>query len=88
MLIEALNVCQQLCVSHSCAFEANFSLKSTCCFFVGRKQVLLNCENLCFGFSVGIIGYPNVGKSSIINTLKAKKVCKVAPIAGETKVKI
>lgn len=36
--------------------------------------------------SVGIIGYPNVGKSSIINTLKAKKVCKVAPIAGETKV--
>ncbi|XP_046327575.2 nucleolar GTP-binding protein 2-like [Haliotis rufescens] len=36
--------------------------------------------------SVGFIGYPNVGKSSIINTLKAKKVCKVAPIAGETKV--
>lgn len=41
-----------------------------------------------FIFSVGIIGYPNVGKSSIINTLKAKKVCNVAPIAGETKVKI
>jgi len=36
--------------------------------------------------SVGFIGYPNVGKSSIINTLRAKKVCKVAPIAGETKV--
>jgi len=36
--------------------------------------------------SVGFIGYPNVGKSSIINTLKTKKVCKVAPIAGETKV--
>ncbi|XP_067032799.1 uncharacterized protein [Acropora muricata] len=36
--------------------------------------------------SVGIIGYPNVGKSSIINTLKSKKVCNVAPIAGETKV--
>jgi nuclear GTP-binding protein len=36
--------------------------------------------------SVGFIGYPNVGKSSIINTLKAKKVCNVAPIAGETKV--
>jgi nuclear GTP-binding protein len=36
--------------------------------------------------SVGIIGYPNVGKSSIINTLKAKKVCNVAPIPGETKV--
>uniref|UniRef100_A0A2P2HYV0 Nucleolar GTP-binding protein 2 n=1 Tax=Hirondellea gigas TaxID=1518452 RepID=A0A2P2HYV0_9CRUS len=36
--------------------------------------------------SVGIIGYPNVGKSSIINTLRAKKVCNVAPLAGETKV--
>ncbi|XP_076069473.1 uncharacterized protein LOC143041461 [Oratosquilla oratoria] len=36
--------------------------------------------------SVGLIGYPNVGKSSIINTLKSKKVCNVAPIAGETKV--
>ncbi|XP_023946672.2 uncharacterized protein LOC112052020 [Bicyclus anynana] len=36
--------------------------------------------------SVGLIGYPNVGKSSVINTLRAKKVCKVAPIAGETKV--
>ncbi|XP_072357798.1 nucleolar GTP-binding protein 2-like [Scyliorhinus torazame] len=36
--------------------------------------------------SVGFIGYPNVGKSSIINALRSKKVCKVAPIAGETKV--
>jgi nuclear GTP-binding protein len=36
--------------------------------------------------SVGLVGYPNVGKSSIINTLRAKKVCTVAPIPGETKV--
>ncbi|CAM9585803.1 unnamed protein product, partial [Sphacelaria rigidula] len=36
--------------------------------------------------SVGVVGYPNVGKSSIINTLKKKKVCKVAPVPGETKV--
>ncbi|KAK7598172.1 hypothetical protein V9T40_006407 [Parthenolecanium corni] len=36
--------------------------------------------------SVGFIGYPNVGKSSVINSLRAKKVCKTAPIAGETKV--
>lgn len=32
------------------------------------------------------MGYPNTGKSSIINTLKKKKVCNVAPIPGETKV--
>ena len=36
--------------------------------------------------SVGFIGYPNTGKSSIINTLRKKKVCMVAPIPGETKV--
>lgn len=36
--------------------------------------------------SVGIIGYPNVGKSSIINTLTSKKAVKVAPIPGETKI--
>ncbi|GJJ14613.1 hypothetical protein Clacol_008879 [Clathrus columnatus] len=36
--------------------------------------------------SVGLIGYPNVGKSSLINTLKKSKVCNVAPVPGETKV--
>jgi nuclear GTP-binding protein len=32
------------------------------------------------------VGYPNVGKSSVINTLKSGKVCRVAPVPGETKV--
>jgi len=36
--------------------------------------------------SVGFIGYPNVGKSSIINTLVKKRSCKVAPIPGQTRV--
>jgi len=36
--------------------------------------------------SVGFIGYPNVGKSSVINSLRAEKVCKTAPVPGETKV--
>ncbi|KAF4360789.1 hypothetical protein F8388_015112 [Cannabis sativa] len=36
--------------------------------------------------SVGFVGYFNVGKSSVINTLRTKTVCKVAPIPGETKV--
>lgn len=27
-----------------------------------------------------------MGKSSVVNTLRKKKVCKTAPIAGETKV--
>jgi ribosome biogenesis GTPase A len=36
--------------------------------------------------SVGFVGYPNVGKSSVINALAKKKVCNVAPVPGETKV--
>lgn len=36
--------------------------------------------------SVGLIGYPNTGKSSVINTLRGKKVATIAPIPGETKV--
>jgi len=36
--------------------------------------------------SVGVIGYPNTGKSSIINTLMGTKCCKAAPIPGETKI--
>lgn len=36
--------------------------------------------------SVGFLGYPNVGKSSVINSLIGKQSCKVAPIPGETKV--
>lgn len=36
--------------------------------------------------SVGFIGYPNTGKSSIINALRKKAVCVVAPIPGQTKV--
>ncbi|KXS10208.1 NGP1NT-domain-containing protein [Gonapodya prolifera JEL478] len=36
--------------------------------------------------SVGFIGYPNAGKSSIINALRSQKACTVAPIPGETKI--
>jgi nuclear GTP-binding protein len=36
--------------------------------------------------SVGVIGYPNTGKSSVINALMGTKCCKAAPVPGETKV--
>lgn len=36
--------------------------------------------------SVGVVGYPNTGKSSVINSLCGKKATKVAPIPGETKI--
>ena len=35
--------------------------------------------------TVGFVGYPNTGKSSIINSLRNKIVCSVAPVPGQTK---
>ena len=35
--------------------------------------------------TIGLIGHPNVGKSSLINTLKRSKACAVAPTPGWTK---
>ncbi|KAL1878625.1 hypothetical protein VTK73DRAFT_7706 [Phialemonium thermophilum] len=70
----------------TCAFKANIQnsfgkgtliqlLKQFSILHKERKQI-----------SVGLVGYPNVGKSSIINTLRGKAVCPTAPIPGETKV--
>ena len=36
--------------------------------------------------SVGVIGYPNTGKSAVINALMSRKCCRSAPIPGMTKV--
>ncbi|EAA64786.1 hypothetical protein AN1666.2 [Aspergillus nidulans FGSC A4] len=54
--------------------------------FVLNKCDLVPTGVAAAWISVGLIGYPNTGKSSIINTLRKKKVCTVAPIPGETKV--
>lgn len=35
--------------------------------------------------TVGFVGYPNVGKSAVINTMRRKKVVNSAPVPGETK---
>lgn len=42
--------------------------------------------NLKTSITVGIIGYPNVGKSSVINSLKRSRVCGVGATPGFTKV--
>lgn len=46
------------------------------------------CRNahLKTSITVGIIGYPNVGKSSVINSLARAKVCGVGSTPGFTKV--
>jgi len=49
-----------------------------------RQFDLFHKDKKCI--SVGMVGYPNVGKSSVINCLKSKVVCKSAPVPGETKI--
>ncbi|KAJ3165740.1 Guanine nucleotide-binding protein-like 3 [Geranomyces variabilis] len=42
--------------------------------------------NIKTSITVGVIGFPNVGKSSVINSLKRSKVCNVGATPGVTKV--
>jgi ribosome biogenesis GTPase A len=51
-----------------------------------RKKIMMLAANLNFNtIHVGIVGYPNVGKSSIINALKGRASAKVSNISGYTK---
>jgi nuclear GTP-binding protein len=52
--------------------------------FFTRNNYIVHDNNNISHFIV--IGYPNVGKSSVINTLLSKKSCKAAPVPGETKI--
>ena len=64
-------------------------LNSNTCLGGSSLLTLLKnyCRNLDIKTSirVGVIGYPNVGKSSLINSLKRSKVCGVAATPGFTK---
>eukprot|EP00941_MAST-03F_sp_MAST-3F-sp1_P003271 g3271.t1 len=65
-------------------------LSSTKC--VGAEtlmQLLKNYSrslNIKTSITVGLVGYPNVGKSSVINSLKRAKAAAVSPMPGFTKV--
>jgi ribosome biogenesis GTPase A len=48
-----------------------------------RKKILKFADNK--DVIVGVVGYPNVGKSSVINSLKGKASAKTSSFAGYTK---
>jgi nuclear GTP-binding protein len=59
---------------------------------VGTDALMQLLKNYCrnshikTAITVGVIGYPNVGKSSVINSLKRSKAASVSSVAGHTKV--
>jgi nuclear GTP-binding protein len=59
---------------------------------VGTDALMQLLKNYCRSYgvktaiTVGVIGYPNVGKSSVINSLKRSKAASVSSTAGHTKV--
>jgi nuclear GTP-binding protein len=62
--------------------------KSEC---IGAEELMQLLKNYCrnqklkTAITVGVIGYPNVGKSSLINSLKRSRVCGVGQMPGFTR---
>lgn len=67
----------------------NDMLQSSKCF--GAKMLMKLLGNYCrnqgvkTAIKVGVVGYPNVGKSSVINSLKRSRACGVGATPGLTK---
>ncbi|XP_074598707.1 uncharacterized protein LOC141853304 [Brevipalpus obovatus] len=72
-------------------FEARQSSLKTSKGF-GAQELLSLLKNYCRNLgikqaiTVGVVGLPNVGKSSVINTLKFSRACSTGAVPGVTKV--
>ena len=52
---------------------------------IGKLKQAIKRHAHSLPVKVGIVGYPNVGKSMLANTLKGKRSAGVSPVAGYTK---
>eukprot|EP00388_Colpodella_angusta_P002572 GDKJ01008995.1.p2 GENE.GDKJ01008995.1~~GDKJ01008995.1.p2 ORF type:complete len:476 (+),score=147.46 GDKJ01008995.1:18-1445(+) len=88
----ARNVQHKATHAHVAAEEANDGLLQSSATVVGAEEVIellknySRCGDRKLALTVGIVGYPNVGKSSVINSLLRRNQCvKVGGEAGVTR---
>jgi nuclear GTP-binding protein len=76
-------------LSHSNASASSRAIKGNACIGASELMRLIKQYSLKHGhkqaITVGVIGYPNVGKSSVINSLKRQKSVGVGANPGFTK---
>ena len=65
---------------HPCVFVSAKEMLGTRLL---RQEIMKNAPK--DKFSVGVLGYPNTGKSSIINALKGRASAPTSPVSGYTK---
>lgn len=64
--------------------------RPVCPFLIAKKEKsyvakLSNYSLVYWQVRAGIVGYPNVGKSSLINRLLKRRMCPAAPRPGVTR---
>ncbi|KAJ3415210.1 Guanine nucleotide-binding protein-like 3 [Chytridiales sp. JEL 0842] len=80
------------CLGMKIGYEMNNVRESNICYRAGADNLVQLLKNYCrnakikTSITVGVIGFPNVGKSSVINSLKRSKACTVGSTPGVTKV--
>ena len=77
------------CNSNNASESNHYAIGDRVC--VGADTLLQLLKNysrnkdIKTSITVGVVGFPNVGKSSVINSLKRSRVVGVSPVAGFTK---
>uniref|UniRef100_A0A915Q7F0 CP-type G domain-containing protein n=1 Tax=Setaria digitata TaxID=48799 RepID=A0A915Q7F0_9BILA len=77
--------------SHNLGRFISSNLHSSSSKCIGADLVMKLLLNYCrnkgikTSICVGVVGYPNVGKSSFINSMKRKRVCNVGALPGITR---
>ena len=93
--ILVLNKCDLITKEMRKNFLKNINLRKVVFFSCKKRIGIRELKEMIFDMArrrrywdkikVGVVGYPNTGKSSVINTLTCRSAAKISPIAGLTR---